>query len=107
METLLRVIRQLIVLDEEEESIVSRLFTSRRLAAGEYFLEEGRTCRHVGFIEKGLVRYYLNVDGQEKTMYFNREGEFRKRLCRARQLQMLSIYIRLSVEVHLIFLKMS
>jgi CRP-like cAMP-binding protein len=76
METLLRVIRQLIVLDEEEESIVSRLFTSRRLAAGEYFLEEGRTCRHVGFIEKGLVRYYLNVDGQEKTMYFNREGEF-------------------------------
>ena len=76
MEALIRTIRQLISLTGEEENIVADLFKPRRLNAGEYFLEEGKVCRHVAFIETGLVRYYMNDDGQEKTIYFNREGEF-------------------------------
>jgi CRP-like cAMP-binding protein len=76
METLISAIRQFIPLNEEETQVIEKLFQPKRLAEGEYFLEEGKICRHVGFIEKGLIRYYLNNEGQEKTIYFNQEGEF-------------------------------
>jgi CRP-like cAMP-binding protein len=39
-------------------------------------LEEGQVCRHLFFIEKGLVRYYLSNNGEEQTNYFNKEGEW-------------------------------
>lgn len=76
MEALLRAIKHFIPLSVSEEAIVAELFNSRRMAAGEHFLEEGKICRHVAFISSGLVRYYMNVEGQEKTIGFNQEGEF-------------------------------
>jgi CRP-like cAMP-binding protein len=76
MEAVISAIRWFIPLTDEEEIIVRGLFSSRHLTAGEHFLEDGKVCRHVAFIEKGLVRYYMNDEGQEKTMYFNKEGEF-------------------------------
>ena len=69
-------IRCYITVSPEEEAIVSQLFTELRLKAGEYFLREGHICRHVAFVAKGLVRYYINYDGLEKTIFFSREGEF-------------------------------
>lgn len=39
-------------------------------------LAEGEICRYVTFVESGLVRYYINKDGEEQTSYFNKEGEF-------------------------------
>lgn len=76
MEMLLNAFRYLIPLDESDIAIIERLFEPKKLKEGEYFLEEGKICRHVGFIEKGLVRYYVNEEGQESTIYFNQEGEF-------------------------------
>jgi len=66
----------LIRLSSEEEELVSRLFTESVLKAGDYFLEEGKICRSVAFIEKGLLRYFVTQDGVEKTIYFSREGEW-------------------------------
>ncbi len=44
------------------------------VAAGEYFLQQGKTCRKIAFIEKGLMRlYYLN-DGKEITNCFCKEN---------------------------------
>lgn len=76
METLINAIRQYIPLNSEEETLTTKLFQPHRLAEGEYFLEEGKVCRYVGFIEKGLIRYYISDEGQEKTIYFNQDGEF-------------------------------
>jgi len=76
MESLIRTIKTYISLTPEEEDIVSSLFTPLQLAPGAYFLEEGKICRHVAFIHKGLLRYYINDNGVERTMYFNRENEF-------------------------------
>lgn len=36
----------------------------------------GEICRYVIFIETGLVRYYINKDGEDQTNYFNKEGDF-------------------------------
>jgi len=46
----------------------------KQIEAGEYFLRQGRTCKHLAFIEEGLMRlYYLN-DGKEVTTCFCKEN---------------------------------
>lgn len=76
MDTLIKTVKQFIQISSEEETILSNLFTESRLKPGEYFLEEGKVCRSVAFIEKGLLRYFVTQDGNEKTIYFNKENEF-------------------------------
>jgi len=76
MSALINVISNFIRMTALEEEIVNELFTPLHLGLGEYFLEQGNICRYVGFIEKGLVRYFMNVDGSEMTIYFNKENEF-------------------------------
>lgn len=76
MEFLLNSIRSYIPLSIEDEKVVKQLFREKRLNKGDHLLEAGNVCRYLAFIETGLVRYYINQDGDEKTNYFNKEGEF-------------------------------
>jgi len=76
MEALIQAIQNYITISPEEEIIISQLFSPLDLKAGEFLLEEGKVCRHVAFIREGLVRYYINDDGNERTIYFNKEHEF-------------------------------
>jgi CRP-like cAMP-binding protein len=76
MESLLNAIRYFIPLSVRDEQIVRKLFHKRFFKKGEHLLQAGSVCRYVTFIETGLVRYYINSDGQERTNYFNKEGEF-------------------------------
>ncbi len=46
----------------------------KKIEAGDYFLEEGRICKNIAFIEEGLMRlFYLN-DGKEVTRCFCKEN---------------------------------
>ncbi|MBV8391371.1 MAG: Crp/Fnr family transcriptional regulator, partial [Mucilaginibacter sp.] len=76
MELLLNTIRHFIPLSAADEEIVRRLFHKKTFKKGEHLLQAGNICRYVIFIETGLVRYYYNTDGEERTNYFNKEGEF-------------------------------
>lgn len=76
METLLNKIKSYVPLSFEDELIICSLFHKKELNKGEYLLETGNVCRHVFFIEVGLVRYYINDDGVEQTTYFNKENDF-------------------------------
>jgi len=76
MEFLIDRINQLISLSEEEAQLIKQLFTEKRIKKGEHFLREGQVCHSVAMIKAGLVRYYINEDGNEGTYYFSREGEF-------------------------------
>jgi CRP-like cAMP-binding protein len=76
MNLLIATIRHLIKISADEEVILAGLFKPLELKSGEYFLEEGQICRYVGFIEKGLVRYHMNDNGNQKSLFFNKEGEF-------------------------------
>ena len=75
-EALISSIRSLINLSEDEEAVIDRLFKKRKLKKGEFFLADGQVCKHAGFIERGLVRYYINDDGEEKTYDFGQEYNF-------------------------------
>lgn len=76
MESLLKAIRRYVPLSEQDEELTGKLFYKKLFNKGDYLLEAGNVCRHVTFIETGLVRYYINNDGEEQTNYFNKEGEF-------------------------------
>lgn len=76
MESLLNAIKYFIPLSAPDEEVVRRLFNKKVFKKGEHLLEAGNVCRYVTFIESGLVRYYINSDGEERTTYFNKEGEF-------------------------------
>ncbi len=48
---------------------IANAFILKEYDKGDYFIEEGQVCRHLGFVENGLFQYYLLLDGEEKTTY--------------------------------------
>ncbi|QDW25260.1 Crp/Fnr family transcriptional regulator [Pedobacter sp. KBS0701] len=74
--TLLNNIQNLISLSEEEKDIVTALFREKTFKKGDFFLAEGQICKQVGFVTKGLMRYYINHDGEEKTYAFSQENQY-------------------------------
>jgi len=76
MELLINKIKSYVPLTAEDEIVIRTLFHKKELKKGEHLLQAGNVCRHVIFIETGLVRYYINNDGVEETTYFNKENEF-------------------------------
>ena len=76
MDLLLKAIRHYIPLSSDDEAIIRSLFRVEKLQKGQHLLQAGNICRNIFFIEEGLVRYYSVIDGEEKTSYFNKEGEF-------------------------------
>ncbi|OJW55642.1 MAG: Crp/Fnr family transcriptional regulator [Sphingobacteriales bacterium 50-39] len=76
MELLIQTIRKYIPFSSADEMVAQRLFYQKKYKKGDHLLAEGEICRNIFFIESGLVRYYINKDGEEQTNYFNKEGEF-------------------------------
>ncbi|MBC9911588.1 Crp/Fnr family transcriptional regulator [Chitinophaga varians] len=70
-------IENIIQLDEAEKTFVASLFQLKQFNRQDFFLREGQVCRTVGFINRGLVRYYaIDANGEELTYDFNKENEF-------------------------------
>ena len=42
----------------------------------DYLLREGKTCRHLYFLQKGALRGYYNLEGKEITHWFAFEEDF-------------------------------
>ncbi|MBT2622671.1 MULTISPECIES: Crp/Fnr family transcriptional regulator [Chryseobacterium] len=74
--TLLLAIQSTIKISSDEEEIIQDLFKLKEYKKGDFFLKEGEVCKYVGFIKNGIVRYYINDDGEEKTYGFSKENEF-------------------------------
>jgi CRP-like cAMP-binding protein len=55
--------------NKDEAELISHSFTFKNLKKGDYFVQEGKTSKHLGFIEKGFFQYYVNLNGEEKTTY--------------------------------------
>jgi CRP-like cAMP-binding protein len=48
----------------------------RKYKTGEAFIEQGEVSSKSAYIAKGVMRAFVNVDGEEKTVLFRKEGEF-------------------------------
>lgn len=73
---LISAIKNIIELSPEEEELILTLFRTKTYKKGAFFLREGEVCRQVGYITKGIFRFYINEDGEEKTYGFSKENEF-------------------------------
>lgn len=76
MDMLIDKIKTYVPLSSEDEKTIRNLFHKKIIHKDDHLLEAGQICRHLTFIEQGLVRYYLFTNGEEQTNYFNKEGEW-------------------------------
>ena len=76
IDILLKNIQTIITVSPEEKEIISSLFKEKIYKKGDFFLADGQVCKHVGFITRGLMRYYINDDGEEKTYAFSQENQY-------------------------------
>ena len=76
MQALLDKLAQIIPISAEDEATIRQLFHEKQIKKFDHFLQDGQTCRHAAFIVNGLMRYYINTDGEEKTYSFGFEQCF-------------------------------
>lgn len=69
-------IQQFIPLSAKDIEVVITLFKRKTIEKGAYLLKEGEICRQLYFIEKGLLRYFMNDDGRDITHFFAAENDF-------------------------------
>jgi CRP-like cAMP-binding protein len=73
---LIEKIRLIVPLSTADAALIGTLFQSRIVRKGDYFVQQGEVCQQVGFIQSGLVRYFVNQDGDEKIYSFGLESDF-------------------------------
>ncbi len=73
---LVETIRRIVPLREIDSTLIGTLFQPWLLKKGDYFVQQGQVCHYVGFIHSGLVRYFINQDGDEKIYDFGLENDF-------------------------------
>lgn len=57
-------VKDKVLLSEAEQKLVKTFFSPKKIRKRQYLLQEGNICKHLAFIEKGLLRSY-NVDEKE------------------------------------------
>lgn len=58
-------------LSQESIQALSKLFRPVHLHAGEFFIEEGKYAKEIGFLESGVVRaFFVNAEGKEYNKQF-------------------------------------
>lgn len=73
---LLKLLSQITELEENEVELIKKSFKSLFLSKGSFFLKAGEINKNVGFLQKGLIRYFVFKDDEESTFEFTKEGEF-------------------------------
>ncbi|WP_343631648.1 Crp/Fnr family transcriptional regulator [Fluviicola sp.] len=75
-EDLIKAFRSLAALSQSDADLITQLFKEKTIKKGAYFLTEGQICKHAGFIVQGLMRYYINHEGEDRTYAFASENNF-------------------------------
>ncbi len=63
-------------LTNEEWQAIENCLTVKYLKKGEYLVRQGEICNHVSFINKGLIRFYMLVDGKEIPTGFFMQNQY-------------------------------
>lgn len=69
-------IAELVPLNDHDIQVIDSLFHAEEYKTNDFILKEGLLCNKLWFIAKGLVRYTINTDGEERTFIFRNEGCF-------------------------------
>lgn len=55
---------------------ISQFFRQETLKKGDFFLETGKSCNKLSFIQSGMLRIYLQTDDKEVTQWISTKGYF-------------------------------
>ncbi|MGD1840595.1 MAG: Crp/Fnr family transcriptional regulator [Thermonemataceae bacterium] len=69
-------LQQFLPLSEQEINAILPQVVTKKLAKGEYFLQEGKICRGVAYVEKGLAMYYTLHEGEVVPAEFAAETKW-------------------------------
>jgi CRP-like cAMP-binding protein len=70
LDTLKQFIENYTLLPIDDWKQISNCFEKRIIKKDEIVLEEGKVCKHLYFVETGLLRFYINKDGNDVTKFF-------------------------------------
>lgn len=70
MESFRTFIERFTSISENDWKQVAACFEKKIVEKGELLLKEGKICRHLYFIESGLLRFFINKDGSDITKFF-------------------------------------
>jgi len=76
MQQLLNHISNYSTLNTEAQNALNNAFEKVTLSKNTFLLSEGKTCRHLYFLEKGALRGFYTLDGKEITHWFAFENDF-------------------------------
>ena len=75
-ELFLHTLKEITTLEPNEEQLFLQSFVPLFVKKNNYFLESTQINTRLGFLCKGLVRYYVFKNDEEATIEFTKEGEF-------------------------------
>ncbi|MEM8764534.1 MAG: Crp/Fnr family transcriptional regulator [Bacteroidota bacterium] len=75
-------LRKVISLDDEMFQDFSKLFRTIRLKKGEFWIKDGRRANYIGFVNSGILRQYVQQEGEEFIQNFYLTGDFMGLLAR-------------------------
>ena len=76
MKELRQFIENYVSLSELDWQIISNCFEKRIFEKDEIVLQEGKVCKYLYFIENGLLRFFINKDGNDITKFFTEAPYF-------------------------------
>lgn len=76
MDTLQKFIENYTSLPTDEWKQISDCFEKRVIEKDGIILQEGEVCRHLYFVESGLLHFYINKDGNNITKFFTEAPYF-------------------------------
>lgn len=75
-DSLFAILNNIVRLDAEEELLFKKAFKPLLLKKNDYFLQSSEVNTKLGFLSKGLIRYFVYKNDEESTLEFTKEGEF-------------------------------
>ncbi len=63
-------------LSEKEWNCIQPYFEPLSLEKNEFFVQKGKVCHRLAFIEEGIMRYCMERNGEDITCYFVCENSF-------------------------------
>ncbi|WKN43070.1 Crp/Fnr family transcriptional regulator [Tunicatimonas pelagia] len=63
-------VKNYLAIPDTDWHLIADCFRQQQVKRGEVILESGDVCRHLYFLESGLLRYFIVKDGEEKNKFF-------------------------------------
>ena len=63
-------------LTQSEWEALENCLSIRHFKKGDFLVKAGQICKHVSFINSGLVRLYYSVDGKDISIGFAQQGDY-------------------------------